>query len=181
MEHEEIYLLMMEALDGDLVDSESREMEAHLATCYSCAREWQAIQTIHQLFLQSPALSPAADFTQRTLASLPNNSYRIWLIGAIYGFLLMSGVLPLVFVGWLVTMLAPALNEPAFGRGLVQAGGQVLALVAAVLGAFWQGLVGIVQLLAEQPAYLGWFFVMVGVVFLWGGVYRQLTTGAQRA
>lgn len=180
MEHDEIYTLMMEALDGDLADADCREMEAHLATCYSCAREWQAIQTIHQLFLQTPALSPAADFTQRTLAALPNNTYRIWLIGAIYGFLLISGVLPLVIVGWLVTTLAPAVIEPAFGRGLVQAGGQLVSLGSAVLSAFWQGLGGLAQLLAQQPTILGWLFVMVGVVFLWGGVYRQMMA-AQRA
>lgn len=181
MEHEEIYMLMMEALDGDLSDSENREMVEHLATCHSCAREWQAVQTIHQLFLQTPALSPAADFTQRTLAILPNTSYRIWLIGAIYGFLLISGVLPLVVIGWLATTFAPALTEPAFGRGLVQAGSQLLSLVSAVLNAFWQGVGGLVQILTQQPAVLGWFFVMVGVVFLWGGVYRQLTANAQRA
>lgn len=175
MEHDEIYMLMMEALDGELADSDCRDMEAHLATCHSCAREWQAIQTIHQLFLQTPVLTPAADFTQRTLAILPNNAYRIWLIGAIYGFLLISGVLPLVVVGWLATTLAPAVTEPAFGRGLVQAGSQVVSLVSAVLGAFWQGLGGLVQLLAQQPALLGWLFVMVGIVFLWGGVYRQMT------
>lgn len=181
MEHEEIYMLMMEALDGDLAESDTLEMEAHLASCHSCAREWQAVQTIHQLFLQTPALSPAAGFTQRTLASLPNNAYRIWLIGIIYGFLLTSGVFPLVVIGWLVTTLAPALAEPAFGRGLVQAGGQMVSLITAVLGAFWQGLGGLGQFLAEQPNILGWLFVMVGVVFLWGGVYRQMTTGSQRA
>jgi hypothetical protein len=71
--------------------------------------------------------------------------------------------------------LAPALTEPAFGRGLVQAGGQILSLVTAVLGAFLQGLGGLAQQLTEQPAALGWFMVMVGVVFLWGGVYRQMT------
>ena len=178
MEHDEIYVLMMEALDGDLADADSREMEAHLATCHSCAREWQAVQTIHQLFLQTPALSPAADFTQRTLASLPNNAYRVWLIGAIYGVLLMSGVFPLVVVGWLAATLAPALVEPAFGRGLVQAGSQMASLISAVLGAFWQGVGGLAQLLIEQPAILGWLFVMVGVVFLWGGIYRQLTTAS---
>ncbi|MFZ0545426.1 MAG: zf-HC2 domain-containing protein [Candidatus Promineifilaceae bacterium] len=181
MEHEEIYLLMMEALDGDLADSDYREMEAHLAVCHSCEREWQAVQTIHQLFLQAPVLSPAADFTQRTLAGLPNNSYRIWLIGIIYGFLLVSGVLPLVVIGWVVTTLAPALIEPVFGRGLVQAGSQVGALISAVVGASWQGLGGLVQLLADQPNILGWLFVMVGVVFLWGSVYRQMTTASSRA
>ncbi len=175
MEHEEIYTLMMEALDGELSESDYGQMTTHLASCPDCEREWQAVQAIHQLFLQAPALSPAADFTQRTLAMLPNNNYRFWLIGAIYGFLLISGVLPLVVVGWIATSLAPALTEPAFGRGLVQAGAQILSLVSAVLGALLQGLGGLAQQLTDQPAALGWLMVMVGVVFLWGGVYRQMT------
>jgi hypothetical protein len=175
MEHEEIYTLMMEALDGELAAPDYREMRAHLATCPSCEREWQAVQAIHQLFLQAPALSPAADFTQRTLALLPNNNYRFWLIGAIYCFLLISGVLPLFVVGWIASSFAPALTEPALGRGLILAGRQLLSLISAVLGAFFQGLGGMAQQLAEQPAVLGWLMVMVGVVFLWGGVYRQMT------
>jgi L-lactate permease len=166
---------MWESRAWDLADPDYGEKAPHLATCPSCARDWQAVQAIHQLFLQAPALSPAADFTQRTLALLPNNNYRFWLIGAVYGFLLISGVLPLVIVGGVATSLAPALTEPAFGRGLVQAGGQILSLVTAVLGAFLQGLGGLAQQLTEQPAALGWFMVMVGVVFLWGGVYRQMT------
>ena len=175
MVHEEIYVLMMESLDSDLDDSEYGEMINHLAVCPSCAREWQAVQAIHQLFLQAPALSPAADFAQRTLAVLPNNTYRIWLIGAIYGFLLISGVLPLVIVGWIATSLAPALTEPAFGRGLVQAGGQFLSLITAVLSAMLQGLGGLAQQMALQPTVIGWFMVMIGIVFLWGSVYRQMT------
>jgi hypothetical protein len=166
---------MMESLDGDLVDSDYGEMMHHLDVCPSCAREWQAVQAIHQLFLQAPTLSPAADFAQRTLAILPNNHYRIWLIGAIYGFLLISGVLPLVIVGWIVTSVGPAFTEPAFGKGLVQAGGQVLSLISAVLGAIFHGLEGLAQQLALQPVALGWFMVMVGIVFLWGSVYRQMT------
>lgn len=175
MEHEEIYMLMMESLDGDLADSDYGEMMTHLAACPSCAREWQAVQAIHQLFLQAPALSPAAGFAQRTLAVLPNNNYRIWLIGAIYGFLLISGVLPLVFIGWIATSLAPALSQPALGRGLVHVGGQAVSLITAVLGAFLHGLGGLAQQLAQQPTAIGWLMVMVGIVFLWGGVYRQLT------
>jgi len=175
MEHEEIYMLMMESLDSDLADSEYGEMMEHLAACPTCAREWQAVQAIHQLFLQAPALSPAADFAQRTLAILPNNNYRIWLIGAIYGFLLIGGVLPLVIVGWLATSFAPALTTPAFARGLFQAGGQLLSLTAAVFGAFLQGLGGLTQQLTQHPAAVGWLLVMVGVVFLWGSVYREMT------
>lgn len=175
MEHNEIYLLMMEALDGELGEPERREMAAHLHHCTRCAREWQAIQAIHTLFQQTPALSPAAGFTQRTLARLPNRRYRLWAISAIYGLLLVSGLAPLLVVAWLISLLAPVLAQPAFVRSLVQAAGQVARIIQAILGAFWQGLGSLGELVGQQPAVLGWLLVMLGLVFLWSGVYGQLT------
>jgi anti-sigma factor RsiW len=175
MEHEEIAPLMMEALDGELTKDRQRDLEAHLMSCESCAREWQAIQAIHQLFLQAPILSPAADFTQRTLARLPNRRLRILVTGSIYSLLLISGVVPLAIFIWLAVQFAPALNQPAFMGGLLQAGGQVLQLLGAALSACWQGLGTVGELLGQQPAILGGLFVMIGVVFLWSGVYSQLT------
>jgi anti-sigma factor RsiW len=175
MEHEEIAPLMMEALDGELTEDRQRDLEAHLMSCESCAREWQAIQAIHQLFLQAPILSPAADFTQRTLARLPNRRLRILVTGSIYSLLLISGVVPLAIFIWLAVQFAPALNQPAFMGGLLQAGGQVLQLLGAALSACWQGLGTVGELLGQQPAILGGLFVMIGVVFLWSGVYSQLT------
>jgi anti-sigma factor RsiW len=175
MEHEEITPLMMEALDGELAEERQRDLEAHLMSCESCAREWHAIQAIHQLFLQAPLLSPAADFTQRTLARLPNRRLRIFVTGSIYSLLLVSGVVPLAIFIWLALQFAPALNQPAFVGGLLQAGSQVAQLGRAALGACWQGLGTLGELLGQQPAIIGWLFVMIGVVFLWGGVYSQLT------
>ena len=175
MEHDEIYTLMMEALDGELGQSEQSEMLTHLQDCPSCAREWETIQAIHQLLLQAPILSPAADFTQRTLALLPNTRYRIYAMSAMYGFLLLVGIIPLVIIVWLAFQFGPALNQPAFMRGLLQGGGKLLELVQAVIGAGWQGLGTLGELLGQQPSILGWLLVMVGVVFLWGGVYGQLT------
>jgi anti-sigma factor RsiW len=175
MEHEEIAPLMMEVLDGELAEDRQRDLEAHLSSCESCAREWQAIQAVHQLFLQAPILSPAADFTQRTLARLPNRRLRIYVTGSIYGLLFVSGIVPLLVFVWLASQFAPALNQPAFVRGLLQAGGQVAQLGQAVLGACWQGLSTVGELIGQQPAILGWLFLMIGVVFLCGGVYSQLT------
>lgn len=175
MEHDEIVTLMMEALDGELNDPGRADMEFHLQNCPSCAREWEAIQRIHQLFLQTPALRPAAGFAQRTLARLPNQTYRIWMVSAVYGLLLLSGLLPLIFLGWLVTQFGPALNQPAFVRSLLEAGGQLLGLVQVVIGAIWQTLGNFGEILSQQPAIVGLLLVMIGAVFLWGGVYGQLT------
>ena len=175
MEHDEIYTLMMEALDSELDEPELIELDAHLHSCSSCNHEWQALQAIHQLFLQTPALSPAADFTQRTLSLRPNSSYRIWTLTAVYGLLLISGLLPLAVIAWLTAQLGPALNEPAFVRSVSQAGGQVLRLGEAVLAAFGQGLISLGELAGQQPAIAGWLLVMIGAILLWTGVYSQLT------
>ena len=98
------------------------------------------IQAVHELLQQAPILSPAADFTQRTMALLPNTRYRMYTMGAIYGLLLLVGFVPLAVVVWFGVQFIPALGQPVLVQGMLQAGGQVLSLIQAVIGAFWQGL-----------------------------------------
>lgn len=175
MEHAEVYTLMMETLDGELAEGQRTEMDIHLQSCPSCAQEWQMIQAVHELLQQAPILSPAADFTQRTMALLPNTRYRMYTMGAIYGLLLLVGFVPLAVVVWFGVQFIPALGQPVLVQGMLQAGGQVLSLIQAVIGAFWQGFGNLGEILGQQPSLLGWSLVLIGVVFLWGGLYSQLT------
>jgi anti-sigma factor RsiW len=171
MEHENAYTLMMDALDGKLAEDHRNDLEAHLRACPPCMREWQAVLAIDALFRQTPALSPAAGFTQRTLARLPSRKYRIWTISAVYMMLLLAGTLPLLIGFWAVNRLGPVLSEPALVRGVLQSMEKVLQVSGTVLSALLSGAGELVQ---QQPAIIGWLLVMVGVVFLWGGVYRQI-------
>jgi anti-sigma factor RsiW len=180
VEHDEIFTLMMEALDGDLQADDRQELQAHLHTCPACAREWQALQTIHRLLLQAPFLMPAAGFAQRTLAHLPNRRYRLLTLGVIYGILLFSGLAPLALAGWLLLQIGPALNQPAFVRSLLQVGNEIWRLVIVAAGAFWQGLGSLGNLVGQRPAVIGWLLLMVGFVVLWGGIYGQLTSPQRR-
>ncbi len=175
MEHEEIYMLMMDALDGEINAAQLSEMERHLEGCPSCERQWEAVQAIHRLFLETPILSPAANFTQRTLARLPNAQHRIIALSVIYGLLLLSGLLPLGLLIWFATQLQPAINQPAFIDGLLQAGEQLFGLGQTVVNAFFQILGTVGDLLNQQPALIGLILVMLGAIFVWGGVYSQLT------
>lgn len=170
---ERIYALMMDALDGELTPVEHEELQAHLIAHPSYMAEWQAMQAIDTLFRQTPALTPTADFAQRTLARLPNRQTRVWLIGAIYGLLLVSGVLPLLLGLWVYNQLGDVLAEPAFLNSVWLALGNGLQILSAVLEAM---LKGAGELILQQPAVLGWLLVMGGLVFLWGGLYRQLET-----
>lgn len=173
MRHNEIYTMMMGALDGELSANGHVELESHLRACPSCAREWQALMAIDMLFRQTPALSPAAGFAQRTLARLPNRRYRIWIISAIYVLLLLSGTLPLLLVVWAVSRFGPMLTEPVMVSSLLASLERTLRITGTVLRALLSGLG---EFLVQQPAVLGWLMVMAGLVFLWSGIYRQLVS-----
>ena len=177
MEHDEIYTMMMDALDGELSAHDHVELESHLRACPLCNREWQALLAIDTLFRQTPALGPAADFTQRTLARLPNRRYRLWVISAIYILLLLSGALPLLLVAWVVSQFGPMITEPAAIPDLVATIDRTLQLTGTVLRAL---LSGVGEFLIQQPAVLGWLLVMAGFVFLWSGIYRQLVSQPRR-
>ncbi len=165
-EHEAIYVMMMDALDGELSADAQVELESHLRACPPCMREWQAMMTIDSLFRQTPMLSPAADFTQRTVARLPNRQARIWAMGTIYISLLTVGMLPLA----ILLMVIVAMNSSFFADAavFVNAGLSFATIFVRAVGN------GIGEMMVQNPAIAGWLFVMVGLVFVWNGVYRQL-------
>lgn len=172
MEHEErFYLMMMAALDDELATDERAELETHLRLCSDCAREWRTLTAIEMLFRQTPLLMPAVDFAERTLARLPNRRTRRVALGAIYGFLLLSGIVPLVIGLFLAARYAPILTRPELLDGIwssvTGAGRAVVTIIEALL-------VGAGRFVIEQPALIGWFIILAGLVFLWGGVFQRL-------
>lgn len=175
-EHDYAYALMMDALDGELAHDDKLELEAHLHTCSDCLREWHALVAIESLLRNTPALGPAADFTQRTLAMLPNRRYRVWAIMAIYAILLLCGFVPMLLGIWTATRLIPVLNQPALFEGISQSFQATIQVIGTVLGALFSSLG---EVFVQQPATVGWLLVIVGVISLWGGVLRELLSGSR--
>jgi anti-sigma factor RsiW len=172
MEHEErFYLMMMDALDGELASDEHAELEAHLRACPDCTLEWRALTAIELLFRQTPLLMPAVDFAERTLARLPGRRTRRVALGAIFGILLLSGIIPLVLGIFLVARYAPILNRPELWDGIWSSLTGVARAGATVIEAL---LVGAGRFVVEQPALIGWLIILAGLVFLWGGVFQRL-------
>ena len=172
MEHEErYYTMMMSALDDELPVAERDELMAHLHTCPECGREWRALLAIDMLFRQTPLLMPAVDFATRTLALLPNRRMRVRALGALYGVLLLCGLVPLLLgvflaVRYSTILSQPSLLEPVWSS-LVGAG-RVAATVVDALFA------GAGRFVIEQPTVVGWLIILAGLVFLWGGVFQRL-------
>jgi anti-sigma factor RsiW len=163
--------MMMDALDGELAASERTELEAHLRACPDCGREWRALMAIELLFRQTPMLMPAVDFAGRTLARLPNRRARRMALGAIYGVLLLSGIVPLVIGLFLLARYAPILSSPELLGGVwssISGAGRAVATVIEAL------IVGAGRFVIEQPTLIGWFIILAGLVFLWGGVFQRL-------
>lgn len=177
MDQEELYALMMEALDGELSEAGLADLEFHLRARPRMAREWEAMRAVDALFRSSPVLQPAVNFRQQTLARLPAPRQRLYLGVIIYLMVLTSGLIPLAALAWIGIQLAPALIEPVFWRSLWQGGVQFAGLLQLMVGAFFGG---VAEFIREQPLALGWLVALLGVVALWIGVFNRLVLQGRR-
>jgi predicted anti-sigma-YlaC factor YlaD len=173
MNHDEIFALMMDMLDGEASEEGIHMLETHLRACPECEQEWRALVAIDTLFRQTPALSPAADFVEKTLARLPNRQARIWAMGAIYGAILLGGLIPLVLIGYLGFRLLPVLSQPALLGSIYESLNITYRAATVILAAL---LSGAGEVLIQQPIYMGVLLVVAGIIFVWGGVYKRLVT-----
>ena len=171
LEHENVFALMMDTLDGEISTTNRTTLEVHLHACPECRREWQALLAIDTLFRQTPAMSPAADFAQRTLARLPNRRVRRAAISGIYGALLLSGIIPLVLVSWLIVRFGPILTQPALVESVTNSLNSTTQVGRTI---FFALLNSAGEVVIQQPTIIGWLLVMIGIVFVWGGVYQRL-------
>ena len=172
--HEAAYVLMMDALDGELSASGKITLEAHLRACPACEEEWQALVAVDFLFKHTPLLEPAPNFAQQTVSQLPEERPRIWTLATIYLTLLVTGIVPILGLGWLFGQLQPLLQLPAFGASLQQAFTKAWQLGGAFLGALWQILASLGDFVGQNPTIVGWAMVMIGFIAVWSGVYSQL-------
>ena len=177
METEEIYTLMMEALDGELSEDGLAELEFHLRARPDLAREWQALQAIDSLLSHAPLLAPAEGFARRTVARLPASRQRLWLGVIAYLLLLGAGLVPVfALAAWAAWVLIPASLSVLLGS-LWQATMELVGLGAIVLDALLRG-AG--ELVAQQPTLVGWLLLLVTVVVAWFAVYHRLVFQPER-
>ena len=92
-------------------------------------------------------------------------------MGAIYGAILFGGLIPLLLLGYLVFRLLPVLSQPALMQSIIESLGTTYRTAGIILAALASG-AG--EVLVQQPVYVGYLLVVVGIIFIWGGVYRRM-------
>ena len=95
----------------------------------------------------------------------------MWLLSGINALLLFSGTLPVLFGIWALTRYGSVVTQPGVVQGLVQSTAQIAQVIGAIFSAL---LSGIGEFVVQQPVVIGWLLVMIGIVSVWSGVYRQL-------
>lgn len=174
---DDVYELMMDALDGALSSYGFGKLEIALRQHPELRAEWEAMQAVDSFLLETPMIVPApsAQFAERTMALLPNLRFRRWMTGAVYSVLLLSGFLPFAFIALVFGGFGALLGEPAFLTGLSQVAGQLLELGSVALEAMLQAAASSLGIqTSPQPALIGTLLVMIGSITLWSGVYRRL-------
>ncbi|MCB0033936.1 MAG: hypothetical protein KDE51_07950 [Anaerolineales bacterium] len=163
---DDVYALMMDALDGALSSYGYQQLEDGLQQFPTLQQEWVAMQAVDSLLMGTPMVMPApsVNFTARTLARLPNLRFRRWLSGAVYAVLLLSGILPFI----MIALLSGSFSD-------------VAQLAAVILDAFGQLLLSLGNQAGQQPAIIGTILVMIGSITLWSGVYQRLVAEPQAA
>lgn len=175
---DEIMAFMMDALDGVLSEQDERILTAQLIHYPELAQEWQAMQAIDELFTTAPMAAPPARFAAQTMARLPNLTMRRTVSAAVFTLFFIGGLLPFLFVVGLGVLL---LGDGTAVSTLFNIVGNFGQFSAVLLGAIGQLIVGMGNSLGQYPAVMGTIMVMIGSIFLWSGVYRQLVTSPQVA
>ena len=69
-------------IDGELSDSEKMELDAHLAVCASCRREYQILTLPNRLACAAPEVTPSPYFFRKLRAQIDaeTRETRVWQI-----------------------------------------------------------------------------------------------------
>ena len=174
MDEEHIYSLMMDALDDELDEQGSAELQTYLAQNPALAQEWQGIRYIDNLLIATPPIMVPVSFAERTLARLPNPRVRRTFILAFFMLLLFLGLAPMLGLAW----VALQSGGPTMFGSFTTSIGELAQLFVTLTDAVFTT---IGTVLTQQPILFGWLALMVGIVAVWYSVYQQLTLQPQPA
>lgn len=172
MTHEEVFSLMMDALDDALAPAGADRLEEHLAVCADCRAEWSVLQLVDDVLAGAPTIPAPAGFAERVSARLVAASWPRTL-GALFTLSLGSlAALLIVAVPAAVLLIATwaALSQPAGFAQLAIGLQQLARMGAAVLGASRTTLRILLVETTGSPLFLSWAVALGLVLAAWAHV-----------
>ncbi len=136
--------LMSLRLDNQLETGSGEQLDQHLASCDTCAQLWMAMRRAGMLLARAPMVEPAAGFTARVMARLPERpvpSSHVWLgiLALVFGAMAAT----VLFIGSAVVTLVVdgqwGLEVGGLTRGLIGVSWFVEQIRAVVLGIWLTG------------------------------------------
>ena len=162
MNEEQAFALMMDALDGVLDETDSAELNTYLAYHPDLAMEWDALQAVDQLLRTAPPAAAPVNFSEQTLARLPNPRARRIFMATLFVLMLLGSLIPIAFGIY-------TLSQGGFSTvGIDLSGGfQILRVL----------LIGVASALRSltttQPVIYAWLATMLLSILLWAQTYRN--------
>lgn len=166
---ERIHELMIAALDDELDDVGSAELNHHLADHPDLAAEWNGILFIDNLLSDAPPMLAPVNFAERTLAQLPNPRYRRIFLACLFGILLILGLVPVLGGIYAYGQFDGGAFVGDFALNLAQYFSFIRVASSAILS-------GLSAVAVNQPWAFAWVFLMIAVIFAWQNFYGYLTT-----
>lgn len=138
MEHKKVRELFSAYFDGELSDTQKRQVEDHIAQCADCRREFEAAKKFEEVMGKMELKSPPKETWQRYWASVYNRLERRigWILLSVGGMILLffggykavEGIIKdpatplllkvgiLILLGGIVVLLVSLLREQLFVR-----------------------------------------------------------------
>ena len=162
MNEEQAFALMMDALDGVLDESDSAELNRYLTHHPDLAAEWDAMQAVDNLLRESPPAVVPTNFSERTLARLPNPRARRIFMAMFFILLFLGGLIPV------------ALGIYTISQGSLATAGIDLSGGFQVVRVLIIGISSAVRsLVVTQPVIYAWLTTMLLSILLWVQTYRS--------
>lgn len=170
-------------LEDGLTETETIELEMHLADCPVCQTEFDALTRFDQLRASAPMIAPSPNFTATFEAKLDRRLHRQRTLMGV----LVFGTLFVAIIGtlsWNLLGSGTVAWQWIGDGGLWKFGTDILN--GMLVGGVTIGKIGVLMFdalikLAQHPALWGYTSVGIGLVWLWVQLVRWTTMTRQPA
>lgn len=168
-------------LEDGLSESESIELETHLANCSACQAEFDALTCFDHLLASAPVVAPPTNFVHSVEVRLERRLHRRrTLTGALVISSLLMGISVIVLSGVFGSgsVLWQILGNGKTWTALVDVLGGI-AVLGSVAFNIGQTVVRIIVDLVRYPAFWGYMMFAIGTLWLWVQLLRRTQMARQ--